>query len=70
MLPIEEAFAKGDVYLNYSFEDVKFRYENKTGRVFRRFHGQPEVEASYTSNLFRDAMSSGTLITREEYYQD
>ena len=65
-----DAFREGDVYLDYPSEDVKFRYENKTGKVFRRFYGQAEEEVSYSSNLFRDAMSSGKQITREEYYQD
>lgn len=65
-----EAFCQGDVYLDYPFENVKFRYENKTGKVYRRFYKQAEEEVSYSSNLFRDAMSAGKQITCEEYFRD
>ncbi len=65
-----EAFRQGDVYLDYPFEDVKFRYENQTGKVFRRFYGQAEEDVSHSSNLFHEAMSGGKQITREEYFRD
>jgi hypothetical protein len=65
-----EAFRQGDVYLDYPFEDVKFRYEKQTGKVYRRFYGQAEQEVSYSSNLFRDAISAGKQITSEEYFRD
>ena len=67
---ILDQFREGDVYLDYPFEDVKFRWEKETSKVFRRFYGQVEEEISWSSNLFRDAMSAGKLITREEYYRD
>lgn len=70
MVPIEEAFAKGDVYLDYAFEGVKFRWEKQTLKVFRRFYGKPETEISHTSNMYHDAISAGRLITRDEYFQD
>jgi hypothetical protein len=65
-----DAFQKGDVYIDFPPEDVKFRYEKKTGKVFRRFYGQPEVETDRSSNLFRDAISSGTQISPDEYHHD
>lgn len=67
---ILDQFREGDVYLDYPFEDVKFRYENQTGKVYRRFYEQAEEEVSYSSNLFHDAISAGKQITREEYYRD
>jgi len=63
-----EVFREGhDVYIDYPFEDAMFRYEYQTGRVFRKFYGEAEVEAGYTSNLFREAMSAGQQITAEQY---
>jgi len=70
MVLIEEAFRKGDVYLDYPFEDVKFRWEKQTQKVYRRFYGEAETEISHTSNLYHDAISAGKLVTREEYYGD
>jgi hypothetical protein len=35
-----DAFIKGDVYIDYPFEQAKFRYEKESGRVNRRFYGQ------------------------------
>jgi hypothetical protein len=67
--PTLQACRRGDVYLDYPFEDVKFRYEKQTGKVFRRFNGQPDQEVSFSSNLFRDALSAGKLISRQEYYR-
>ena len=56
-----------DVYLDYPFEDVMFRWEHDTGRVFRKFYGQAEVEIDRTSNLFHDAISAGRQVSAEDY---
>jgi hypothetical protein len=65
-----ESFQQGDVYIDYSFEDAKFRYEHATSRVFCRFNSREEVAVGYTDGLFRDAMRSGTQIDREQYFGD
>ncbi len=65
-----EAFQAGDVYIDFPYEDVKFRFEKKTGKVFGRFYGEPEHEVPPSSELYHDAISAGKLITREEYYKD
>jgi len=39
-----DAFIKGDVYIDYPFEQAKFRYEKESGKVYRRFYGQAEEE--------------------------
>ena len=65
-----DAFRAGDVYIDFPFEDVKFRYENKTGKVYRRFYGEPEMEIEPSSVLYHDAISAGKIITREEYFRD
>lgn len=69
MVPMK-VFQQGDVYIDYPFEEAKFRYEQDTGKVFGRFSGRAEVEVGYTNDLFRDAMRSGTQINREQYFRD
>jgi hypothetical protein len=39
-----DVFMKGDVYIDYPPEDVKFRFEHATRKVYRRFYGAPEDE--------------------------
>ena len=65
-----DAFIKGDVYIDYPFEQAKFRYEKESGRVYRRFYGQPEEEILPSSSLYNDAICTGKQITREEYFRD
>jgi hypothetical protein len=65
-----EAFRKGDVYLDYPFEEAKFRWDKQTRKLYRRFYGKPEEEIPASSALFNEAIAAGTEITREEYYRD
>ena len=63
-----EAFQKGDVYIDYAFEDAMFRYEKATGKVYRRFTGEREQEIRPDSDLYCQAKLSGREITRDDYY--
>jgi hypothetical protein len=65
-----DAFQAGDVYIDFPYEDVKFRFEKKTGKVFGRFYGHEEKEIEPSSKLYHEAISAGNLITKEEYYRD
>ncbi len=65
-----DAFRAGDVYIDFPYEDAKFRYEKKTGKVYRRFYGEAEKEIEPSSKLYHEAISAGNQITREEYYRD
>jgi hypothetical protein len=65
-----DVFQRGDVYIDFPYESVKFRFEKKTRKVFGRFYGQAEAEIDRSSALYHDAISAGTLITEEEYYRD
>jgi hypothetical protein len=65
-----DQFIKGDVYIDYPPEDVKFRFEHATRRVFRRFYGEAEREMAPDSNLYHEAISAGKQITRDEYYKN
>ena len=44
-----QAFVAGDVYIDYPYEDAKFRYEKATGKVYRWFYGETEFETDPTS---------------------
>ncbi len=65
-----DAFLQGDVYIDFPYEDAKFRYERATGRVFRRFYGKDEKEIQPDSKLYHEAISAGRQISREEYFGD
>ncbi len=65
-----EAFLNGDVYIDYPYEDAKFRWEEETKKVYRRFYGEPEIEIDPTSNLYHEAISGGWKTTSEEYFRD
>ena len=64
-----DAFRK-DVYIDHPYEDSKYRFERQTGKYYGRWYGQPEHEIEHTSSLFHDALSSGKLITRDEYFRE
>jgi len=68
--PMSLAFHLGDVYIDFPFEDAKFRYEKASGKVYARFTGRPENGIESSSNLYHDAISAGKLITREAYFRD
>jgi hypothetical protein len=65
-----DAFLAGDVYIDYPYEDAKFRFEKQTGKVYRRFYGQAEKEIDPSSKLYNEAISAGDTITREDYLRD
>ncbi len=65
-----QAFIEGDVYIDYPYEDAKFRFERATLKVFRRFYGEPETEIPHDSELYHEARSGGWQITAEDYFQD
>lgn len=65
-----DLFQAGDVYLDYPFEELKFRFVKEGGKVFCRFYGKPEVEIDHTDEHFREAMSAGKVITPDEYFGD
>ena len=63
------AFRTGDLYIEYWFEDVLYRYEKETGRYFRKFykHSQ-EIEVPHDSKLLCDSICRGVLTTAERYF--
>jgi hypothetical protein len=65
-----KAFIEGDVYIDYPYEDVKFRFEKETGKVYQRWYGGSEMEIPGDSELYHESHSGGWAITREEYFSD
>jgi len=62
-------FRTRDIYIDYPFENAKFRWDKDTEKVYRRFYGKGEVEIPHSSNLYNQAISAGREINRDEYYR-
>jgi len=71
-MPIEkgEIFRVRDVFIDYPFEDVMFRWSHSEKRIFRKFYGAEESRDSvpHDNGLFNQALLGGEEITREQYY--
>jgi hypothetical protein len=62
------AFQADDLYIEYGFEEVLFRYEKETARFFRKFYNEShEHEVPHDSPLLCEARCSGVLTTAERY---
>ncbi len=72
-MPIEkgERFAKQDVYIDYPYEEVMYRWDHVARQVFVRFYGHPESITPVPShnNLFNEALRFGDEITSQQYRQ-
>ena len=71
-MPINKgkAFSEGDVYIDYPYEDVMFRWEHATKKIYRKFYGKEESSdpVPEDNRLLNEAISAGEKITREEYF--
>jgi hypothetical protein len=66
----KEQFRDRDVYLDYDFEEVMFRFEHITRRFFRKFYGESnEKEVLYDNRLLNDAILGGTEIDAKTYHE-
>lgn len=45
-----DAFDTGDVYIDYSFERARFRYDKPARKVYLRFYGEGEDEVPMSTN--------------------
>jgi hypothetical protein len=65
-----DRFRQGDVFIDYDFEEVMFRYEFATRRCFRKFYGESEEkEVPYDNRLLNDAILGGTEIDAKTYQE-
>jgi len=66
-----EKFAKQDVYIEYAYENVMFRWDHVKSEIFVKFYNKPEHNevVPHNNNLFNEALLYGEEITREQYLQ-
>lgn len=66
-----ELFRDEDVYIDYSFESVMFRWDHVEKVVHVRFYGALELAApvAHDNRLFNEALRFGTLISGDRYEQ-
>lgn len=64
-----EFFIGRDVYIDYPFEQVMFRWDHAKEKVFMRFYGESEKKEpiSHERGIFNSAILSGDEISREQY---
>lgn len=64
-----ERFAQQDVYIDYPFEEVTYRWDHRNRLVFVRFYANPESPQPVPphNRLFNDALLYGDEISAEQY---
>ena len=63
-----ERFRDGDVYIDYAFEDVMFRYEHASKRFFRKFYGDAQEQAvPFDNALLNEAIRGGVEVDAQRY---
>jgi hypothetical protein len=61
-------FKERDIYIDYYFEEVLFRSDMATGKIFQKFYGKNvEVEVENNTRLFNESLLSGIEISKLEY---
>ncbi|MET1257449.1 hypothetical protein [Aliikangiella maris] len=64
-----ELFSRQDVYIDYPFEEVMYRWDHKTEKIYVKFYGEEEKSEPvlYDNRLFNDALLSGQEVTKKVY---
>ncbi len=59
------AFRERDIYIDYDFEDVKFRWDHQKEKFYRKFYDELEEEiVSHDNKLLNDAILSGRKLPK------
>jgi hypothetical protein len=70
-MPINKGprFTTDDVYVNYPFENVMFRWDHRERKIYRKFYGKDEGSESvpHDNRLYTHALLWGDEISREQY---
>jgi hypothetical protein len=64
-------FRMGDVFIDYDYENVMFRWEHATGKCFRKFYGEnqeDEDEVPHDNGLLNEAIRFGDETDAQTYY--
>jgi len=64
-----QLFVDNDVFIDYAFEEVMFRWDHVERKVYVRFYGEDEKSSPVRqdSGLFNQAILSGEQITQQQY---
>lgn len=63
-----ERFGREDIYVDYPFEDVMFRWDHLERVVYRKFYGEVETgPVPHDNRLYNDALLYGDEISRDVY---
>lgn len=64
-----ERFIHEDIYVDYPFENVMFRWSCSEKNIYRKFYGENEFidPVPHDNKLFNNALCFGDEITKEVY---
>ena len=63
-----ERFRQGDVFIDYDFEEVMFRYDFGTKRFFAKLYGKlQEAEVPHDNRLLNEAIRFGDETDAKTY---
>lgn len=64
-----ERFDQQDIYVDYDFENVMFRWDCMEKKIYRKFYGKQESSepVPHDNRLFNDALLYGSEISLTEY---
>lgn len=64
-----ERFNREDVFVDYPYETVMFRWDFKEKKIYRKFYGEAESIESvpHENKLFNESLRFGDEITATEY---
>jgi ribosomal protein S24E len=64
-----EALLTRDVFIDYNFEEVMYRWDHREKKIYVKFYGALERTEPVAPDhrLYREALCSGQEITREQY---
>lgn len=72
-MPIDKGpvFVERDVFVDYEFEEVMFRWDHQAQKIYMKFYGEAELPdpVPHDSRLYNDALLDGEEISREQYEQ-
>lgn len=63
-----ERFSREDIFVDYPFEEVMFRWDHVERKTYRKFYGEREFgPIPHDNGLYNEALRSGEEVTRETY---
>ncbi|MNF41444.1 hypothetical protein D3C76_618170 [compost metagenome] len=64
-----ERFVNEDIFVDYPYEEVTYRWDHLSKQAFVRFYGNEESSqpVPHDNRLFNEALRFGEEITRQDY---